>query len=459
MGCPPWARAGFLIGLWVAAARIGARLVGSRLTGLAHLAWDGTAGLALLTGIALAVGLLPGGFTAPALLGLAAAIVAAALLAWRGDPLRPFCGALSRRAYRRLLDAARRRGNARDAVQSRARRLLRHAGLSLGTARAVADRGERRTGALEPALLGSRPACRCSTAWGSRSGASPGPRTSTSWSAHLLIALAADVGRRVWGGWCGPLAAFLLLGAAADPLRPCDPRRRPRSRDVRGGGAGRPAAGRNRRRSRLETPRGVGRGRGGPDEVPRLPRPSRRRRGVDPAAIATREPGTTGCAARPRHWPSSRPALLLVAPWLLANALTLANPVAPVLAGVLPPDGLADGGAAAFQKDARGGLPGAADPRGTRSAVVRRHPGRALPVTGLGLDADPAFRPSWSAAWCGTAACAFRRSPPRYCSACGSRLIAGSVSWCRSPSCSRWPPQAPASTSSGGAGRRASRPW
>jgi len=55
------------------------------------------------------------------------------------------------------------------------------------------------------------------------------------------------------------------------------------------------------------------------------------------------------------------PALCLFIPWLAANTIAVRNPVAPVLSSVLPPEGLADGGAASFRSDARGGLPGADD--------------------------------------------------------------------------------------------------
>jgi hypothetical protein len=57
------------------------------------------------------------------------------------------------------------------------------------------------------------------------------------------------------------------------------------------------------------------------------------------------------------------PALLLVAPWLIANTVSVENPVAPALSGLLPTKGLAEGGEAVFRSDARGGLPGIDDLR------------------------------------------------------------------------------------------------
>ena len=55
--------------------------------------------------------------------------------------------------------------------------------------------------------------------------------------------------------------------------------------------------------------------------------------------------------------------LALILPWLVANALVVGNPVAPALSSLLPTRGLAPGGAAAFEIDARGGLPGLEDLR------------------------------------------------------------------------------------------------
>ena len=61
-----------------ACARLGARAVGSRLTGMAHIAWDGAAGLALLIALLLIVGLLPGGFRVGAVRSVAAVVIALA---------------------------------------------------------------------------------------------------------------------------------------------------------------------------------------------------------------------------------------------------------------------------------------------------------------------------------------------------------------------------------------------
>ncbi|MHC4179252.1 MAG: glycosyltransferase family 39 protein, partial [Planctomycetota bacterium] len=78
--------------LLLAAARISARLIGSRLTGLAHLAWDGTAGLALLVGVLLAVGLVPGGFQAVTIGAVVTVVLVAGALLARRDPVRRFAG-------------------------------------------------------------------------------------------------------------------------------------------------------------------------------------------------------------------------------------------------------------------------------------------------------------------------------------------------------------------------------
>ena len=55
--------------------------------------------------------------------------------------------------------------------------------------------------------------------------------------------------------------------------------------------------------------------------------------------------------------------LAFIAPWLFANVLVVGNPVAPALASLLPPHGLAPGGSEAFSVDARGGLPDLEDLR------------------------------------------------------------------------------------------------
>jgi hypothetical protein len=55
------------------------------------------------------------------------------------------------------------------------------------------------------------------------------------------------------------------------------------------------------------------------------------------------------------------PTVILLLPWLAANFATVGNPVAPVLASLLPTRGLADGGLDAFYSDALGGVPGVDD--------------------------------------------------------------------------------------------------
>lgn len=66
--------------------------------------------------------------------------------------------------------------------------------------------------------------------------------------------------------------------------------------------------------------------------------------------------------------------LALIAPWLLANALVVGNPVAPALASILPTRGLAAGGAAAFRADARGGPPSLEDLRRLGPRLVTGDP-------------------------------------------------------------------------------------
>jgi hypothetical protein len=52
------------------------------------------------------------------------------------------------------------------------------------------------------------------------------------------------------------------------------------------------------------------------------------------------------------------PGLALLLPWLIANTVTVGNPLAPIFGSWFPVEGLAGGGDLAFTRDARGGLPG-----------------------------------------------------------------------------------------------------
>ena len=71
-------------------ARLAARGMRSRLTGLAHLAWDGSAGLALLIALLIAIGSLPGGFRGEVVRSVVAVLVASGAVAAWSDPVSRF---------------------------------------------------------------------------------------------------------------------------------------------------------------------------------------------------------------------------------------------------------------------------------------------------------------------------------------------------------------------------------
>jgi hypothetical protein len=97
----------------------------------------------------------------------------------------------------------------------------------------------------------------------------------------------------------------------------------------------------------------------------------------------------------------------MVSPWLIANAVVVGNPVAPVLAEAMEPRGLADDGARSFRVDARGGWPDLDDLRSLGPRLIwgdedasRIYPSPAwgwtwvalLPVLALALRFDPRLR-------------------------------------------------------------------
>src|SRR5262249_10643116 len=79
-------------GVVAACARIAARLLRSSLTGLAHVVWDGGAGLALLIALVLTIGLVPGGFGPIVLRCLLVALMGVAAVLARTDRVARFRG-------------------------------------------------------------------------------------------------------------------------------------------------------------------------------------------------------------------------------------------------------------------------------------------------------------------------------------------------------------------------------
>lgn len=344
-----------------AASRIGAWITGSRLRGLAHLAWDGAAGLPLLVAVILAAGLLPGGFrpVVPPVL-VACAVLVAVVRAW-SDPVQRFPG----------------RGRASGATIGAVALLglVALAGLAWNQVPPLFfDSLAYHFAQPDLWLVNGRIA---PEPWSLHSWFPPGMSVlygvglalgSHAWAndANLLLGLiilvlAFDVGHRLWGAGAGLAAALLLaafpifLHALAVPAA-----------DL-GHGAFSAAT-----LAALLLAR---------DEVREVW--ARRASWLCAGAVLTKYTGLLVPLALGVAWvavSASRqgnslrlsaglraavlfalPALVLIGPWLASNAAVVGNPVAPALSGVLPPEGLAPRGAEYFRADARGGLPGLAD--------------------------------------------------------------------------------------------------
>lgn len=337
----------------VVAARLGALLTGSRLAGLAHLAWDGAVGLAMLIAAWLVVGLFPGGFTRAsifAVLGVAGAV------------------AFSRRGTASLYGASGAFGPCLLAT--------------IGLAGLAWDR--------VPPLFFDTLAYHFAQPelWLIDGRISPEPWSLHSWFPPgmsvlygvglavggerlaqdantlvglLLVALAWELGRRRFGPLAGAASAAVLVafpiivhalgvpaadlshgmfagGALAALLVP----------DAQGEAVGRRRAAWLGAGAMLTKYLGL--------LVPLA-------LGAVWLAVARRSgpdgPPLAGRVARAGAF--LLPALLLVSPWLVANAVVTGNPLAPIGAPAIPTAGLAEGGAAHFRDDARGGWPGLDD--------------------------------------------------------------------------------------------------
>ena len=356
------ARAGFWAAVVVVAARLGAALTRSRLSGCAHLVWDGAAGLPVLMSAWLVVGLVPGGFArGPIVIVLSTAAVLAAASAWRdrtkGDggaalPSAAAAGAAGAAAGA-ILCLVLCIGLAWDRVppvffdtvtyhwaqpelwlvQGRiapvtwsihswyppGMSVLYGVGLTLGGVR-LANDANLMMGLMLSGLawdLGSR-----------RFGPSGGLFSlavllSFPIVIHALGIPAADLGHGLFAG--GALAA-LALSADADTRA-----WRRRAALLAAGAVLTKFLG-------LVVPLAVGAlwvalGRNGSERST----PLLRRAGFAALFVL--------------------PALLLAAPWFAANARVTGNPVAPAAASLMPPEGMAAGASASFRADARGGWP------------------------------------------------------------------------------------------------------
>jgi len=358
-------------------ARVAGRITGSRLTGLSHLAWDGGAGLALVSAVLLVVGLVPGGFRETTVRCVLAAIVAAGGWLGRKDPLARF-----------------RRGRANDGSADALLLLL----VLVAVASLFWDRvppvffdARAYHFALpEMSLIDGRVAPQ---PWSLHSWFPPG--MSTLYGAGLacggerwandanavvglcLIAMAFDLARRLFGSAAGALAGVLVatlplfLYALAIPAADLghgmfvfgtlgslllrsedDPSWLQRAAILCGGALLTKYLG-------MLAPLMVG--------------------AVWLGITAKR--GRAGAVIR-----FAGPALLMVLPWLAANAWIVGNPVAPAGASILSTKGLAPGGAELFRGDARGGLPSVADFRrlGTRWITGDEEDSRFYPTPAWG---------------------------------------------------------------------------
>jgi len=367
---------GFLEGLLDASARVafwavvllgGARLAawatGSRLAGLAHVVWDGAAGLVVLTVVLLVVGLVPHGFEATTVRVTLAAFVGAAALRARLDPLARF-------RERAAPDVATRR--------------FALALLAVAMAGLVWDR-------VPPVFFDARAYHFAQPElWLIEGRIAPAPWSLHSWfppgmsvlygaglatggeawanDANVLVGLCLlaavfDLGRRWLGSGAGLLAVLVLLSLPLTLYALAIP-----AADLGHGMFACASLGcllllrSTGHRCWLARAALLGAGAVLTKYLGLLV----------PVAL-----GALWLAARPgstdgRHALRGRigsavrfsgPPLVLVLPWLLANLVTVGNPVAPVASSVFPTSGLADGGAASFRADAGGGPPGWADAR------------------------------------------------------------------------------------------------
>ncbi len=351
--------------VWAAAARLAARALGSRMRGLAHLAWDGAAGLALLTAAFVALGLIPGGFRAGTL--VVATIMlwgAGGVLAWR-DPISRVAAlrTAASRGFVVLLSLV----VAAALAWNRVPPLFYD---SLAYHFACAELG------LVEGHLRPYP-------WSLHSWFPPGMTAlyglGLAWGGHtlandantlmgvLLLVLVFDTGRRLGGESLGAAAAVLLAASplvihalgipAADLGHGTLVFATLAALLVLRGHAGR----------RVELRAGVLCGGALLTKYLAFLAPFALG-GLWYWARLWRERGATAATSGVMRF--ALPALLMVAPWLSANTILLGNPVAPALAGPLPPRGLFPGAAAVFRQEARGGLPDLDDLRALGGRLV-----------------------------------------------------------------------------------------
>jgi hypothetical protein len=342
--------------VYVAAARIGAWISRSELRGLAHLAWDGLAGLPPVIAAWLALGLVRFDRTTVGA-GVAALLVVAALRAWRDPVARfhgtSFRGSRSARSAIALLAGIVLLGLSWDRVP-----VLFYDSLAYHFAQPETWLLEGRIAPYDWSLHSwFPPGMSVLYGVGLAIGAEP-------WAADANVMLGAamalvlfDFARRCWGATAGLIAVCAWLGVPQILFALGIP-----GADLAHGAFAAAALG------ALWLARA--------DE----PSWSRRAAWLTGGALLTKYLGILvpllvglifsglnherGTAARRRLRAAvlfGLPGLLLLAPWLIANTVAVGNPLAPIAAAWIPVDGLAAGGDAAFTRDARGGLPGTGD--------------------------------------------------------------------------------------------------
>ena len=358
-----FARIAFWSGLWLAGARLAAWAVGSRLTGLAHVAWDGSAGLAVLIAVLLLVGLLPHGFHPTTVRVVLVLFAGVALVRARLDPRARFGGGVE-------LDGA-----TRGFVL-----------LLVGVAAVVLvwnrvppvffDSRAYHFAQPELWLVEGRIA---PVRWSLHSWFPPGMSVlygaglatgGETWAndANLvaslgLLGMVFDLGRRSCGTAAGLVGCLALMGLPLIPHALAVP-----AADLAHGAFVFGSLG------ALVLLRATG-------YSCWLERAALLGAGaaltkylglVAPVALGGLWLATEMRSPAGRHALRMRlrlvtrfaaPALLLLAPWLLANLIVTRNPVAPVASAWIPTRGLAESGAESFRADARGGLPSLRDVR------------------------------------------------------------------------------------------------
>ncbi len=337
-------------------ARLARWATGSRLTGLAHLAWDGASGLVLFMALLVALGQIPGACR-PELLGVAVLVLL--FLALASSRLVVPRRALGTRSPRGPLPT-----------------ITAVALACVGILGLVWNR--------VPSVFFDTLAYHIAqpNLWLVNGRIAPEPWSLHSWfppgmsalyllglaiggetAAHdanllvglLMLAMASDLAGRLWGGWARPLAAGCLLSLPITIHSLAIP-----AADLGHGAFAFGALGAWLLSRRDD------------DSA------SWRRRSclLAAGAVLTKYLGILVPLAlvtllqlreRPgglrRALSFAAPSLVLLLPWLLANQVAVGNPVAPLFADWIPTRGLAEGGRAAFLADARGGLPGWEDLR------------------------------------------------------------------------------------------------